>query len=362
MCVDHVRELGPAANPQAANYRSDYPYDLRNGGHCETEKDLLTLPAARAQFQAQLRYIVARWGASRAVLAWEFWNEMDCMQRVTQVQCVAWTDVMARYLHGLDPYRHPITTSLGSKVVWDDLWALPSLDLVQYHDYGGRDLYAGKSQVDVYSAAMDKLKRYGKPVLFSEVGLVDNGWGPNPVVRPDASPQAVRDRKGYSFHEALWLPFFTGAASCGMHWWWDSAIEGFDWYPQYKPLVGFVADVPLHKAPLPSVQGSVSEPNLRCFARGNNWGTVAWIWNANDKWQSLVFERKAPERVHGVKLVLPEAVDGKFLVQCIDPWTGKTLLKQTIIARASTLTVPLPDFAIDIAVKAIRIGSKQVNE
>jgi hypothetical protein len=97
MCVDHVRELGPAANPQAANYRSDYPYDLRNGGHCETEKDLLTLPAARAQFQAQLRYVVARWGASRAVLAWELWNEMDCMQRVTQAQCVAWTDVMARY-------------------------------------------------------------------------------------------------------------------------------------------------------------------------------------------------------------------------------------------------------------------------
>ena len=38
-------------------------------------KDFFTSPAARKLYQRRLRYILARWGYSPHVFAWEFWNE-----------------------------------------------------------------------------------------------------------------------------------------------------------------------------------------------------------------------------------------------------------------------------------------------
>ena len=52
----------------------------------------------------------------------------------------AWIDEMARYARQNDPYRHLVTCSLGSATVWPDLWSLPSMDVIQYHEYGHADL------------------------------------------------------------------------------------------------------------------------------------------------------------------------------------------------------------------------------
>ncbi len=66
---------------------------------------------------------------------------------------------------------------------------------------------------------MADLGRFGKPVLFSEVGLVNDDWGPNDHVCPNRAGSFVQDVDNRAFHEALWLPFFTGAAGTGLHWW-----------------------------------------------------------------------------------------------------------------------------------------------
>jgi hypothetical protein len=363
MCLNGAREINAdLGGDWRWHCRVEEPYHRRNGGPCASGKDFLQLPAARVQFQGYLRYLVARWGASPAVFAWEFWNEMETLKAAGgQSLKVEWTDAMGNYLRLHDPYRHLITNSLGSNAVWGDLWKLPSIDVVEYHDYGGRDFHKGKSQVAIFAPAAPPLEAYGKPVLFAEVGLVENDWGPNRHTDLQRFPQAPKDRAGYAFHEALWAPFFAGTAGAGMHWWWISLTDQFDLYGQYRPLADFLADIPLAREPLPRVAAKASAPHLTCLARGNRWGTVAWVWNTQNAWQALVIDKQTPNPVSGASLTLPAAGAGRFEVRCIDPWTGKTLLSKTITANGNELVIPLPDFTIDIAVKAVRSNTERGN-
>lgn len=352
ICMEYVRRVAYDEKPSdrwAA--RKDYPYAVANGGPCATEADLLTLPAAHRQFQATMRYYIARWGHSPAVFAWEFWNEMDCLNRVKREQTVAWTDLMARWLKERDPYRHLVTNSLGSYLVWPELWKLPSIDVVQYHDYGGRKFHGAKSQVEVYRRPAGDLEVFGKPVLHSEVGLVDESWGRNPHIDPWKFKEVPKDRDSHAFHEALWTPFFVGTAGGGMHWWWNE-LHHFDHYRLYKPFADFVADIPLHQAPMPVVAATTDRAHLVSLARGNAWGCVAWVWDSRCPWQKLVEGKASPEAVVGAGLRLPVAGDGDFTVVCTDPRTGRRLEECRIVARAGWLDVPLPAFTLDVAVKA----------
>lgn len=356
-CLNHVRNFGPPPRPpRAINYSFNFPYDMRNGGPATDMREMFTLPAARAQQEAMLRYVVARWGYSRAVFAWELWNEMDSIygNEKYRADIVRWVGDMCGYLHAHDPYHHLATTSLGSSGVWDELWRLPSVDFVNYHDYGGREKYRDRSQVEVYAPVMASLGKFGKPALFSEVGLVNEDWNANDHVSPKKAATAVQDVDNRAFHEALWLPFFTGSAGGGLHWWWEE-FDYYNVYPLYRAQADFFADVPLARAPMPTAEARASKPDLQAFARGNDWGTVAWVWDRRASWQSLVLAAHSPEKVTGATVVLPTA-RGSFQVQCVDTRNGQELSHATLRAGAAGLTVPLPEFFIDVAVKAVRIS------
>ena len=359
-CLSHVRSFGPPPRPpKAINYSSTFPYDVRNGGPAVDMREMFTLPAARAQQEAMLRYVIARWGYSRAIFAWELWNEMDSIRdnAAMHAEIVRWVDEMCSYLHAHDPYGHLATTSLGSAGVWEDLWRLPSVDFINYHDYGGREKYRDRSQVEVYAPVMANLGKYGKPVLFSEVGLVNEDWNANDHVSPKKAATAIQDVDNRAFHEALWLPFFTGAAGGGLHWWWEE-LDYYNVYSLYQTFADFIADVPLARAPMPTVDGRASAESLRCFARGNDWGTLAWVWDRRAAWQSLVLAARQPEKVTGAYIILP-AAQGTFQVQCVDTRDGKELSRSTIQSDPAGLTVPLPEFTVDVAVKAVRISRIQ---
>ena len=353
-CFDHIRNFGPPPRPPGSNYSFTFPYDARNGGPAATMRDVFTLPAARAQHEAALRYYVARWGYSRAVFAWELWNEMDSIygNEGFRADLVRWVGDACGYLHANDPYHHLATTSLGSGGVWDELWRLPAIDFVNYHDYGGRAKFRDRSQVEVYAPVMAALGKFGKPVLFSEVGLVNEDWGPNDHVCPKRADKFVQDTDNRAFHEALWLPFFAGAAGGGLHWWWEE-FDAFDVYPLYRAQADFLADVPLARAPMPAVEARASQKELQGFARGNDWGTVAWVWDRRASWQSLVLAGQPAGKVVGASVVLP-AARGTFQVRCVDTRDGRELSRATIQAGATGLTVPLPEFSVDVAVKAVR--------
>ncbi|MCC6642236.1 MAG: DUF5060 domain-containing protein, partial [Deltaproteobacteria bacterium] len=111
---------------------TDNPYNAANGGPLAQPEEVFSDESARALFRRRLRYVVARWGWSPNVLAWELWNEVDLVPASPAM--VGWHAEMARELRALDPNDHLVSTSLARGDV-SPLWSLPEIDLLQIHHY-----------------------------------------------------------------------------------------------------------------------------------------------------------------------------------------------------------------------------------
>jgi hypothetical protein len=352
-CFDYVRTF----NPEHFNYRDDYPYMKKNGGPAETENEFLTLTAAIKQWNAFQRYCVARWGASVAIFTWEQWNEMDAME--ADYDMIAdWTGEVCAYIKKIDPYKHLISNSLGSEGDMPRMWEKKSVDYVTYHDYAGYR-HPGVAQYDIYGPAMLQLKKYGKPVMLNECGLVNDRWL---QYKPSTHPkfagyqEGPKDSLGYAFHEALWIGFFAGGAGTGMHWWWDYMMDpwGDTYYPQYKAFAAFVKGLPINTSSFPDVSVSTNLKNLKVWARSANWGTIAWVINTHDKWQNLVLEKKEPEVVKTAKLTLPVNSPGTYSVRFQSPWSGDIIREEEVNTNSNQITVNIPEFKIDVLVKVLK--------
>jgi hypothetical protein len=142
----------------------DNPWSAANpGGFLHSPAEFFTSPVAKGLTALKYRYIVARWGWSPAVLAWELFNEVhwvDAMNRDHDEAAVAqWHSEMAAYLRSIDPYHHLITTSTEN--LRSPIYA--EMDYFQPHIYAANVL-AGVRQFD---PAPDRLDR---PVFYGEIG------------------------------------------------------------------------------------------------------------------------------------------------------------------------------------------------
>jgi len=141
---------------------AENPWNAANpGGFLRTPGEFFTSADARRATAAKYRYIVARWGYSPAVLAWELFNEVhwtDAIRRDGAEPAVAaWHREMAARIRSVDVYRHLLTTSLddlGSPVYAD-------MDYLQPHLYAA-DMLTCVRHVD---PAPDR-----RPVFYGEIG------------------------------------------------------------------------------------------------------------------------------------------------------------------------------------------------
>src|SRR5262249_12485146 len=86
------------------------PYSAKGGGWLERSPEFFTDARARSATKKLLRYEVARWGWSRALWAWELWNEVDTCDGFEDAPVAAWHREMAAEIARLDAHRHLITT------------------------------------------------------------------------------------------------------------------------------------------------------------------------------------------------------------------------------------------------------------
>jgi len=321
---------------------------------CDSGLDFLTKESAKTQWKALQRYCIARYGASTSILAWELWNEMDDnFGNIHMPEVIAWTEEMCSYVKSVDPHGHMTTNSTGSGKKRFKLYGQPSVDFAQYHNYGGAR-YPDQTQYEIYDDEIRALRKLKRPVLLAECGLVNDHWGNYPATTPQG--EGPKDEKGYAFHEALWIGFFGGGAGTGMHWWWDSMVQEWDYYPQFQPFADFVSDIHINEAPLPPTEGKVTPENLCCYVRQNDRRAVVWVINKNNDWRSLVEDEKEPETVSEAKLSLSGLKDGKYKVVFMNTWTGNTS-NGIITAENGQASIVLPQFNIDTAVKLIYQGN-----
>ena len=242
----------PVSPPDGAprlNTSADWnrnPYNISLGGPLSGPSALF-FDTARDLLNQRMRYIVARWGYSPHVFAWELVDEVDSLAGYTPLRARGWLQDSLVYLDGIDPVDHLVT--VGMRQPEPTLWALDNIDFAQVSFYQRRPLEPAQDQVAGTVAALSGVfSQTGKPVLLSEFSL-------NPWYEPvDDDPQGVHLRN------TLWTAALSGSAGGAMSWWWDTYIDHQDFYDIFTPLVNFSEQVTWESPDLqPVTVGLVAE-------------------------------------------------------------------------------------------------------
>jgi len=179
------------------------PFNVANGGFLSSPEQFFSDPHAIALTKAKYRYIVARWGYSPNIMAFELFNEV---QNIPEIRpnlgaVVDWHRQMADYLRSVDVDKHLITASYTNP--GNDL-TQAGLDYWQIHDYV-------PDVLSYFSAA--NYSQAGCPVFVGE-------WGSN------------HKQTEQSTHDGVWSSLFTNGAAPGMFWYWDQ-VQSQNWWSQF---------------------------------------------------------------------------------------------------------------------------------
>lgn len=184
-------------------------YNRKNGGHAATVAEFFSAPLAREQYRDKLRFLVARWGYSPNIAAWEFFNEIDNVTyadpsaRIPDEPVVDWHRDMSHYLAELDPFDHMITTSVSHRDL-AGLNDIPDISFNQKHIY--------KATAEIPATIRDYAQRHGKPYVIGESGF-EWDWSKN-------FDEFAEDMV-YDFKRGLWYGLFSPTPILPLSWWWE---------------------------------------------------------------------------------------------------------------------------------------------
>jgi hypothetical protein len=290
-----------------------------------------------------MRYAVARWGASEAVAAWEYWNEMDPGKPTSRF----FTEV-GEYLRQTDPYHRPRTTSSWADAPAD--WKHEAIDLANMHWY--MRPAEGERFRDAVQGVLEKaaeLRRTvpGKPAFMAEFGLADNNWRP--------SEYAARDKDFCHLKQGLWASALSGLSGSAMAWWWED-IHARQGYRVYKPLSSFVRRIPWTCGKLTGAR-AVAEPEyLRPIGLQTNEAAFLWLYDSRFSWYARVAQGKAPQEVQSASVTLSGLRAGRYRPVYHDTDTGVDTTGAAVVASSNgTARVPLPAFRGDVALRLTRM-------
>ncbi len=249
------------------------PYNKKNGGSADTPEEFFSSESAREQYKDKLRYMVARWGYSPRIAAWELFNEVDNIIYANEEDVIPdkvvtdWHRDMSDYLASIDPYDHVITTSVSHR----DVSGLNSLDNIHVNQ---RHMYKVTDQIP--ETLRQYTDRLDKPYVIGEFGYEWN-WQLN--------FDEFRDGKMRDFKKGLWYGIFSPTPVLPMSWWWEyfdeeSALSYFSCVKEINDHVLTSAS-----APLKSESVSVDNKALTVMAISNGEKSFVYVGNHSNSLQ-----------------------------------------------------------------------------
>ncbi len=174
------------------------------------------------KYKNKLRYLVARWGYSTNIAAWEFFNEIDNgvfnksdSVLIPHIYVTNWHDEMSRYLKDIDPYKHLVTTSISHRDI-------AGMNSIAYLDFNQKHIYKHTEKIPAIYG--DYIQTYGKPYVVGEFGY---RW-------EDANPKYAKEAD-YDYKRGLWFGMFSPTPILPMSWWWEFFHEQ-DMEPYFRSV------------------------------------------------------------------------------------------------------------------------------
>ena len=249
MTLQHHGQYSTSVDPNWAQN----PYNTANGGFLSNPTNFFTDSTARALTKRKLRYAVARWGYSPAIMGWELFNEVQFTDAAGDGNLAngqwsiieAWHNEMATFLRSQDQYHHLITSS---SVLNEPLW--DQTDYYQHHEYPS-DLITGLRDAQDITASQPVAPDYA-----GECGI-------------DTTPHV-------GISPPIWAGIMSGQSAAAMPWYWDTIDPNNDYF-LIQAAADFVtqsglADENILAKSSPQVTGGALGP--LAFSPGGGWSTA----------------------------------------------------------------------------------------
>jgi len=288
------------------------PCNAKNGGPVEKPIDYFTIPQAQKANYNRLRYLVARYGYSPALFAWELWNEVDgndAFRTKNGPKIIAdWHRDTARDLRKLDPWHHLITTSMGHDKGHDIIESLPEMDLIQIHHYDTPDLAASLSEL-----WKQRREKYKKPFFQGEFGCDATGMN---------AGEHGADPKGVHIHNGLFASVGGMCAGAPMVWYWDSYVEPNNLYPIYGNFSDWISDFDFIKQEVKPIDAELEYINPKAKRTREE----LWLETKGRSWEPADFNKplklKIPrDGTYDSKKILTKLIHGKNHANLSNPQT-----------------------------------------
>jgi hypothetical protein len=206
------------------------PYNILNGGPLSGPGVFFTNENAAQLFRRRLRYIVARWGYSPQVFAWEIIDEIDDTINYDPATADVWLQDMASFLRQIDQHGHLITA--GSRDANPTLLSNPLLDFTTGRFYQRRPIETVSDQVvGVLDVIRRSLNANPVPAQLTAFSL-------NPWFEPTAD-----DPDGVHVQTTLWAAALSGAGGGAASDWWDTYLVPQNLQRFYLPLAAYVSGI-----------------------------------------------------------------------------------------------------------------------
>ncbi len=346
------------AHGEIGDYESDFwgydkakrqgsPYWSRYGGPVGHPRELYTTPAVLKFYQRKVRYIVARWGYSPAVMAWEVLNEPDLpgfYQNDTYGRLgAAFVRAVAQQIRGIDPARHLVTSGCFR---YRQSYAHPTMSLPEL-DFNTGHIFDGNLEQRLVADLRYMQDRYKKIFLPTEAGLTPFAQDPQTTA--------------LAIHRTLWSSFMTPAAGAAAPWWWV-LIDQRDLYGEFAALSAFARGEDRRgKGYGPGTGMAVDDARqrqLRALVLAGRGQAFCWVFNprafaSRSEWEESP-EAPAMVTIHNLE-------PGAYSVEIWDTREGRIIGRldaSAVPVRArvgpGVLTFKTPPFKQDVACKLIR--------
>lgn len=323
------------------------PYNSANGGMLDSSMEFFTNEEANKLFDRRARYIIARWGYSPNILAWELWNEVDGVKGFNSSVVDQWQTEKAEMISDLDPWDHLMTTSyaLPYYLLNNQDWESPGLDLIQVH------LYMGEI-VDPFRESMEALREFKKPCIIGEFGI---DWLGNYI---------ATDKGGINIHNGIWASLVMGYAGGAMSWWWDNYFDVYNLYHLLAAPKSFTQRERLAEYGEPSLDWKLKGEdisNLEALGLKGKDRALLWVHDKRSVWNGLKTE-PFPEQ-EGVSVEIDKLDSGDYRIEFWDTFAGYIIDSEVRgIGSGNNLEIHLPEFSRDIAVKIKLIKQEEGEE
>ncbi|HAQ57212.1 MAG TPA: hypothetical protein DCR44_07460 [Acholeplasmatales bacterium] len=312
-------------------------YNSANGGMCDLPIEFFYKASAKAAYKNELLYILARYGYSDHIFAWELFNEVDWIDGYSDFVVTNWHDEMAKFIHANDPFDHLVTTSY-KYTFGTPAYALSAIDFVAVHSYG----YGGVTFFDKLIGEQKTLwNRYHKPIFFGEIGI-------NYL---SGSGTYAMDPYGVTIRQAAWGGLLGGGSGTAMHWWWDSWIERYDYWDRFLGAGTFATQMDLSGKAFTvlSDDGSAEPLTDGVGLLGIRTDAAVYGYVYNDLWS---YWNHDPAAVSGVAVRIDLSA-GDWVVDIYDAFTG-LVLDTYAVTSTGAVTLIIGTVAQDLAFIARR--------